>query len=86
MKKVREHAHYVRGDPPSVLVKAAHAYKAGDMDATWILANKVLLDNPDSPQALFMLGQVCLSKDWQGLAFNLFRRAVALKPEQGQNW
>lgn len=86
MKKIREHAHYVRGEPPSVLVKAAHAYKAGDMDATWIFANKVLLDNPDSPQALFLLGQVCLSKDWQGLAYNLFRRATAIKPEQGQNW
>ena len=86
MKQKIEHAHSLRGAPETVLRKAAKAYVGHNYDMAWTFANKVLLDDPDSSQALFIMGQVALSKDWQGLAYNLFRRSTALKPDQGQNW
>jgi tetratricopeptide (TPR) repeat protein len=82
----KEHPHYIRGDALDLLKAAAHAYQAKDFDKVWRLANKVLSDYPDNAQALYLMGQCCLSRDWQGLAYNLFRRSTALRPEMGQNW
>jgi tetratricopeptide (TPR) repeat protein len=86
MSNKPEHPHYIRGETIELLKRAAHAYNDRRMSEVWALSNKVLTDMPDNPQALFLAGQAALSFDWQGLAYQLFRRSTALRPDIGQNW
>lgn len=46
----------------------------------------LLNENPDDPLALFLLGTIEARCERFGLAYNLFRRVVDLKPDRAEAW
>lgn len=85
-KEVKPHPHIIPGGKLDNLQKAAHFFQNGDPEKAWMYGNKVLCDDPESPQALYILAQCALGWDLTGLAYQLFRRSVALRPDQPQAW
>ena len=65
---------------------AARCYSADDYKGAWVLANQALAQEMDHPGALYLAGQCALAWNMQGLAGQLFRRACAIRPDNGHHW
>ena len=52
----------------------------------WPLASELLNEKPDDPKALYLVGWCLRQMDHVGAALQLFRRALALDPENVNIW
>ena len=68
------------GDPRLALGLARHLLKAGDPDAAIQWAERAVKTEPDSPNALRLLGQLRASQSNWSAAAELFQRAQELAP------
>lgn len=57
-----------------------------DFTNAWPLASEYLTEFPDEPKALYLAGSIMRSLDHMGVALALFRRALALAPDQPNVW
>ena len=65
---------------------AKHYLDAEDYPAALEVIMKILDENPDDADALFLFGSVAIKQDKRGLAYNLFRRCAALNPDSAAVW
>jgi tetratricopeptide (TPR) repeat protein len=69
------------------LLKAAHAaIKREDWIQAWRLTNGALNDDPDRPEALFLMGQTLREMGNLGLAYQCLRKALATEQRQVNLW
>jgi len=65
------------------IIKAAHtAVKREDWNRAWSLTNTALNEEPDRPEALYLMGAAMRAAGNLGLAYQVLRRALAF--DQGQ--
>ena len=57
-----------------------------DPDEAHRRCRELLNTNPDDPLALFLIGTIEAKCERFGLAYNIFRRVVDLKPERAEAW
>ena len=65
---------------------AAQMFNAGDYEGAHALAQNLLRENPDDPDALFVVATCAAKADEYGTAIPLLRRAAELKPTQAEIW
>jgi tetratricopeptide (TPR) repeat protein len=69
------------------LLRAARlAWDRKEWGSVWKFANQALNDEPDRPEALYLLGCALREIGHIGLAVTAFRRALALKPDHLNLW
>ena len=70
----------------SRLHQAHAAVKRDDWGSAWVLANQVLNENPDSPEALFLMGTTLRGLGNIGLAVNCLSKSLAYERKQPNLW
>lgn len=70
----------------SRLHQAHAAVKRDDYASAWVLSNQVLNENPDSPEALFLMGTTLRGLGNIGLAVNCLAKALAYEKKQPNLW
>lgn len=66
--------------------KEIFALSGDDPDEAHRQARLLLDKDPDDAQALFLIGMIEARAERFGLAYNVFRRVVELKPERAEAW
>jgi tetratricopeptide (TPR) repeat protein len=72
---------------PIITVKQAHdIHLAGDLKTAEAMYHELLNDHPDEWSILFFLGGLYLQQNKQGIAIQLFNRALEQKPNLMEAW
>src|SRR6185503_5090784 len=68
-------------------LKAAHSYlEREEYHKAWPIASELLNENPENERGLYLAGCVMRQMGHIGVAYQLFRRAVAIQPNIPNIW